>query len=260
MVDEWAYHEPMVGKEFQATVPRLLKQCRVNVAGERRQVFLDVNNTETEEGRMVWDGHQHGESVIEEWLKFVAEYVTNSMTAAHKADYDYVYENALELLHGNGGDPERAIESLQLGPTKICRPKVKWSPQEVEIFMSSYNSYGKDFHAITAMLPAKTSKQVAQFYFDHKTDEEFFDPPSGETKGAIAGVQELSTEEQQLSIDAHVPAVKLLAAKRKLVAESARMGKISRKQAAEVSSLDSETTDKVFDLLVARKLIKPAEE
>ena len=48
--------------------------------------------------------------------------------------------------------------------------------------------------------------------------------------------------------------------KKKLVAESARMGKISKKQAYELSNLDKETTDKVFDLLCYRQLIKAAEE
>ena len=261
MVDEWAYHEPMVGKDFQAVPPRLYKKCRVNrTSGARRSVRLDVANTESEEGRLVWDGHKHTDAVAAEWLKFVDDWIANAMTPGSQLaeEWDYRPERALELLHNNAGDVERATKSLPQQPTIVCTRKTIWQQAEIETFISAFNHYGKDFHAITAMLPLKHFKEVAKFYFDHKHDEDFF-TSNGEAK-TNNGYQELTTEEQQLSLQANLPAVKLLAVKKKLVAESARMGKISRKQAYEVSNIDKETTDKVYDLLVYRHLIKAAEE
>jgi len=268
MVDEWAYHEPMVGNDFQAVPPRLFKECKVNrTSGERRKVCLDANNTEgepgTAEGRLVWDGHKHTDAVAAEWLRFVDDWVANAMTPGSELaeEWEYRPELALELLHNNSGDVERAVHALPLGPTIICRRKTIWSQPEIDTFISAFNHYGKDFHAITAMLSLKNFKEVTNFYFDHKWDEGFFDQPgAGDSGKANGGYQELTAEEQQLSLSANLPAVKLLAVKKKLVAESARMGKISRKQAYEISNLDNETTDKVFELLCYRQLIKAADE
>jgi len=261
MVDEWAYHEPMVGKDFQAVPPRLYKACRVNrTSGQRRKVRLDVANTADEEGRLVWDGHKISDAVAAEWLRFVDDWVANAMTPGSELaeEWNYKPELALELLHNNAGDVERATHSLPQQPTIICQRKIIWTQPEIDTFISAFNHYGKDFHAITAMLPQKEYKQVTNFYFDHKHDEEFFNQ-NGEAK-ATGGYQELTPEEQQLSLTANLPAVKLLAVKKKLVAESARMGKITRKQAYELSNLDKDTTDKVFDLLNYRQLIKAGED
>lgn len=276
MVDEWSYHEPMVGPQYQAEIPNLLKRCRENRYSLQRQAILQENYGEQQEGTLVWDCHRHDPEVLSQYLQFIKDYVaTNIPESVSDPAYKFDEECSLHFLHANGGQYENALNSLNsLGYEAVMKPVVPWEPHELDAFAAAYEHYGKDFRSIANSLPNKTWMQVIGFYFKHKTDDKFFTVPKLQaTKEVSVGspslAQQLTAEERDISRAADLAPSKLLILKQKLVDQSAREGSISRAQAFQmanqahsgwpVPATSKETITKLYDLLVSRQLIRPSE-
>lgn len=272
MVDDWSYHEPMVGPQYQAEIPNLLKRCRENRYSLQRQAILQENYTQGEEGRLIWDCHRHDPDVLNQYLKMVEDWVENNMPQT-KTDphFKFCEESSLDFLHSNGGQYQQAMDSLSLGYTTLSRPQVVWEAHELDAFAAAYEHYGKDFRSIAESLPNKDWKQVTDFYFKHKTDDKLFMLPK--QTAAVRGepsitsptlAHQLTPEERELSRAAELAPSKLLALKQKLVDQSAREGCISKAQAVKAASsqpqwgagVSEDTINRLYDLLVSRQLIR----
>eukprot|EP00656_Telonema_subtile_P040396 TRINITY_DN4545_c0_g1_i1.p1 TRINITY_DN4545_c0_g1~~TRINITY_DN4545_c0_g1_i1.p1 ORF type:complete len:612 (-),score=121.24 TRINITY_DN4545_c0_g1_i1:55-1890(-) len=280
MVDEWSYHEPMVGTKYQAEIPNLLKRCRENRYSLQRQAILQENYTEAQEGRLVWDCHRLDPDVIEQYLTLVKDWGEQNPPTDDLSSVPYKLgeESLLDFLHANGGSFEQAIESLKLGYRALCRAQAIWDSSEMNAFVAAYEHYGKDFKAIADALPRKSWKQVADFYFKHRSDEHnVFNLPTpcstprnadeGSRHGPASPGPELTAEEHTISKTAQIAPAKLMTLKQKLVEFSAHEGKISRSRAYElvnhqdsiwaVKLTDESVVDSLFDLLASRQLIRP---
>eukprot|EP00658_Telonema_sp_P-2_P014567 TRINITY_DN15535_c0_g1_i2.p1 TRINITY_DN15535_c0_g1~~TRINITY_DN15535_c0_g1_i2.p1 ORF type:complete len:287 (-),score=78.93 TRINITY_DN15535_c0_g1_i2:538-1398(-) len=280
MVDEWSYHEPMVGQQYQAHIPNLLKRCRENRYSLQRQAILQQNYKESEEGKLVWDCHRHDPEVVDQYLKVVKDWATLRAPAqSEHAPHKLSEESMLDFLHANGGRYEQAIASLKLGYSALCRPAVVWESAEVEAFLAAYDHYGRDFRAIADALPRKSWKQVADFYFRHKSDENQFNmpKPGAATRGLgdfspplPSPGAEITAEEDAIAKAGGLAPSKLLALKQQLVDLSAHEGSVSKEKAFVVSNQQDSvwvvkntsrgTVDALFELLVSRQLIRASEE
>lgn len=140
-----------VGPSFQASIPPL------------RSRNYDIMGLESfNEDKLMWQPSRIPENSVNNFLNAIKSFPSRKLNE----------EKVLYLLHQCDYDTEEAYRRFQLLPEPATDAGI-WSEEECKNFEKVLQCHGKKFHYVPKLIPAKSVKDVVEFYYFWKRSERY---------------------------------------------------------------------------------------